>query len=88
MNMIYKSEPWGRHQIETFSALLALCVGYSPVLAVNNPRKSKRLGASMFSLIRAWTNGSVSNRYAGGFRRHHAHYDVTVMQSINEGDAM
>ena len=33
----------------------------------------------MFSLICAWTNGGVNNRYAGDLRRHRAHYDVTVM---------
>ena len=31
------------------------------------------------SLICAWTNGWVNNRDAGDLRRHHAHYDVTVM---------
>ena len=36
----------------------------------------------MFSLICAWTNGWVSNRYAGDFRHHCAHYNVTVMTSV------
>ena len=30
---MYISESWGRHQMETFSALLALCAGNSPVTA-------------------------------------------------------
>ena len=36
-------------------------------------------GALMLSLICAWTDGWVKNRYAGDLRRHRAHYDVTVM---------
>ena len=41
---------WWRHQMETFSALLALCVGNSPV-TVNSPHKAQWRGALMFSLI-------------------------------------
>ena len=42
--------PWWRHQIETFSALLAICAGIhrSPV---NSPHKGQWRGALMFSLI-------------------------------------
>ena len=36
-------------------------------------------GALMFSLICAWIDGWVNNGEAGDMRRHHAHYDVTVM---------
>ena len=32
-----------------------------------------------YSLICAWTNGWVNNRYADYLRRHRAHYDVTIM---------
>ena len=32
-----------------------------------------------FSLICAWIKGWVSNHEAGDMRRHHAHYDVTVL---------
>ena len=57
-------DTWWRHQIETFSALLALCVGNhrSPV---NSPHKGQWRGALMFSLTRAWMNGWVNNRKAG-----------------------
>ena len=41
---------WWRHQMETFSALLALCAGNSPV-PVNSPHKDQWRGAVMFSLI-------------------------------------
>ena len=64
-----------RHQMETFSALLDLCVHRSPV---NFPHKDQWREA-LFSLICAWTNGWVNNRDTGDLRRHHAHYDVTVM---------
>ena len=70
-----------RHQMEIFSALLALCVGIhqSPV---NSPHKGQWRGALMFSLICTWTNDWVNNRNAGDLRRHRAHYDVTVMLEL------
>ena len=46
---------------------------------VNSPHKGQWRGALMFSLICALTNGWANNRNAGDLRRHHAHYDVTVM---------
>ena len=69
--------PWWRNQMETFSALLAIITGNSPV---NSPHKGQWRGACMFSLICAWINGWVNNSEAGEFRRHRAHYYVTVMQ--------
>ena len=57
-----------RHQMETFFALLAICVGNSPVTV-----------ELMFSLICAWINGLVNKGEAGDLRRHRAHYDVAVM---------
>ena len=65
-----------RHQMETFSTLLALYAGNSPLTLVNSPHKSQWRGALMFSLICAWMNGWVNNREAGDLRRHRAHYDV------------
>ena len=47
---------------------------------VNSPHKGQWRGAVMFSLIRAWSNGWVSNRDAADLRRHRTHYDVTVME--------
>ena len=69
---------WWRHQMETFSALLALCMGNSQV-PVNSPHKGQWFGALVFSLICAWINDWVNNREAGDLRRHRAHYDVNVM---------
>ena len=73
---------WWRHQMETFSALLTLCAGNSPV-PVNSPYKGQWRGALMFSLISVWTNGWVNNCEAGDLRLHCGHYDVTVMMSIS-----
>ena len=66
---------WWRHQRETLSALLSLCVGNAPV---NSPHKDQWRGALMLCLICAWRNG-VNNREAGDLRRHRDHYDVTLM---------
>ena len=69
---------WWRHQMETFSALLALCAGNSPV-PVNSPHKGQWRGALMFSLICAWINDRVNNCEAGDMRRQRGHCDVIVM---------
>ena len=59
-------EPWWRHQMETFSALLAICVGNSPV-PVKSPNKGQWRGALVFSLICVWIDGWVNNHEAGVF---------------------
>ena len=65
-------------QIETFSAVLALCAENSPVTGeFSSQRPVTR--ALMFSLTCARTNGWINNRDAGDLRRHRAHYDATVM---------
>ena len=61
------------HQMETFSALLAL----SPVGEF--PHEGQWRGALRFSLICVWTNGWVNNRDVGDLKRHRPHYDVTIM---------
>ena len=83
MNQSVHNEPndhissWWRHQMETFSALLALYVGNSPVTR-EFPSQRPVTRSLMFSLICAWTNAWVSNGDAGGLRRHRAH-GVTVI---------
>ena len=74
---------WWRHQMETFSAQLALCAGNSPV-PVNSPHRGQWRGALMFTLICVWINGWVNNREAGDLRRYRGHYDVTVMPCAND----
>ena len=69
---------WWRHQMETVSALLAICAGNSPV-PVNSPHKGQWCGALMFSMIYARINSWVNNREAGNLRRHPTHCDVIVM---------
>ena len=68
--------------METFSALLAICVRNSPVTG-ELPAQSQWRGALMYSLIYAWINSWVNNRASSDLRRHHAHYDVSVMTKIN-----
>ena len=70
---------WWRHQMETFSALLAICAGNSPV---NSPHKGQRRGALMFlwfasestvekTLVRLGIWDAITP---------HTHYDVTLMK--------
>ena len=64
--------------METFSAILAICAGDSPVTG-EFPHKGQWREALMFSLICAWITGWVNNGEAGDLRHHRAHYDVIVM---------
>ena len=68
---------WWRHQMVTFFALVALCAGNhrSPVIPPQRP-VTRSLDVLF---VCAWVNGWVNNRCAGDLRRHHAHYDVTVI---------
>ena len=75
---------WWCHQIETFSTLLAICAGNSPV-PVNSPHKGQWRWALMFSLICVWINSWVNTREAGDLRRYYTHYDVIIMIVCNMG---
>ena len=66
---------WWRHQMETFSALLAPCVSEFP------PKGQWRRGL-MYSLICDWINSWVNNHEGGDLRRHRVHYDVILMCSL------
>ena len=72
---------WWLHQMKTFSMLLALSAGNSPVRGIHRwiPLTKARRGAFMFSFVCARTNGWVNNRDAGDFRCHCASYDITIM---------
>ena len=78
LDIYHVSCPWWRHQMETFSALLDICAGNSPV-PVDSPHKGQWRGALMFSLICVWINGWVNNGEAGDLRRYRVHYDVSVL---------
>ena len=67
-----------RHQIETFSAYLALCED-NPVVTAVLPHKGHWRETLIFPRICAWANGWINNRDAGELKRHRAHYDVTVL---------
>ena len=69
---------WWRHQMETFSALLVICAGNSPVTG-EFPHKGQWRENLMFSLVCTWTNSWANNEDAGDFRRHCAHYGVIVI---------
>ena len=69
---------WWCHQMETFSALLAICAGNSPVPG-EFPNKGQWRGALMFTLIYTRINNWVNNGEAGDLRCYRAHYDVIVM---------
>ena len=55
---------WWRHQMETFSALLALCAGNSPVTGAF-PAQGPVTRSFDVSLICAWINSWVNNREWG-----------------------
>ena len=69
---------WWRHQMETFSALLAICVGNSPVPGEFPAQRPVTRSFDVFFDLRL-INGWVNNRKAGDLRRYRAHYDVMVM---------
>ena len=69
---------WWRHQMETFSALLAICAGNSPVPGEFLAQRPVTRSFDVFFDLRV-INGWVNNGEAGDLRRYRAHYDVTVM---------
>ena len=69
--------------METFSALLAICAGNSPVPG-EFPTQGQWRGALMSALICVRINGWVNNREAGDLRRYRAHSDAIVMFLINK----
>ena len=68
---------WWRHQMETFSTLLAICAGNSPVTG-EFPAQRPVTRSFDASFDHAWINGWVNNREAGDLRRHRSHCDVTI----------
>ena len=68
--------------METFSALLAICVENLPVTSEFPSQRPVTLSFDVF-LIWAWIYGWVNNHEAGDLRPHHAHYDVTIMANVH-----
>ena len=73
-------QAWWRHKLETFSALLALCAGNSPMTGEFPAQRPVTRTVDAFSLICAWTKCCANNQDAGDLSRHRAHYDVTVIR--------
>ena len=65
--------------METFSTLLAICAGNSPVLD-EFPAQRPVTRSCDVSLICSWIHGWVNNREAGDLGRYFVHYDVIIMQ--------
>ena len=72
------SSTWWRHQMETFSALLAICAGNSPVSGEFPAQRPVARSFDVFFDL-CPINDWVNNREAGDLRRSRAHYDVIVM---------
>ena len=72
---LYRRQTWWRHEMETFSALLGICAGNSPVTV------DVELWCFLWSafLICVRIYGWVNNREAGDSMRYRAHYDFTAM---------
>ena len=64
--------------METFSALLAICAGNSPVAGKFPAQRPVTRSFDVFFDLRR-INGWVNNREAGDLRRYRAHHDVIVM---------
>ena len=64
--------------METFSALLAICAGNSPVPGEFPAQRPVARSFDVFFDLRL-INDWVNNREAGDLRRQHGHYDVIVM---------
>ena len=69
------------HQMETLSALLAICAGNSPVSIEFPAQRPVTRSFDIFFDLPP-NNGWVNNREAGDLRRYRAHYDVTVMRRV------
>ena len=64
--------------METFSALLAICAGNSPVTGEFPAQMPVTRSFGVFLDLRL-NNDWVNNREAGDLRRYRTHYDVTAM---------
>ena len=67
--------------METFSALLAICAGNSPVPGEFPAQRPVTRSFDVFFDLRL-INGWVNNRKAGDLKRYRAYYDVMVMPMI------
>ena len=88
-SLTHSNGTWWRHQVETFSASLALCAGNSSV--TGEFPLTKASDAELMFLISAWTIGWVNHREAGNLRHHRAHltslwwncYYLTIFSALD-----
>ena len=76
------TESWCRNQIETRSALLALCAGNSPITGEFPSQRPVTRSFEVFFDIRLNKRLGKQSRSRRFFRRHCAHYDVTVRKIV------
>ena len=72
--------PWWRHQMEISSALLAICVGNSPVTVVFPTQRPVTQTVEVF--IDLSLKKHSSKQWLCCLRRHRAHYGVTIIVLI------
>ena len=72
----YNTRQWWRHQMETFSSLLTICAGNSPV---TGEFPAQRPVTRSFDVFFYWIISWVNSPEAGDLRCYRTHYDVTVM---------
>ena len=75
----FKDIAWWRHQMGTFSALLAICAGNSPVPGEFPTQRPVMQSFDVFFDLRLNKRFGVNNHDAGDLRHYHAHDDVIVM---------
>ena len=87
IKIVHPKKMTSSNQMEAFSALLALCVGNSPVTGEFPAKRpvTRSFVSMMFSFICAWMKCWVSNREAGNLRRYRAHCDVIVTKNDADG---
>ena len=71
--------------METFSGLLAICAGNSPVTGEFPAQRPVMRSFDVFFHLPLKKNGWVNYGEAGDLRRHRAHYDVIVMDHQVDG---
>ena len=71
--------------MESFSALLAICAGNSPVVGEFPAQRPVMRSFDVFFDLHL-NNGWVNNGEAGDLRRLGAHYDVAVMYEVISQD--
>ena len=75
------SHSWWRHEMETFSALLAFCEGHPPISGGFPSQNPATRSFDVFFDLHL-NNGSANNRDSGDLRCHRAHYGVIVMDLL------